>query len=254
MANLDEDKVFEFRVRLQDEFARRCRHNPRYSLRAFAKHSSLDPSTLSQILSGKRRVSEKMRAKLSERLNIPTSATAEPTLNEKYRLLQMDAVTAISDWQHFAILDLTLLKNFKSEIPWIARKLNLSLTEARTSVERLQRLGLLKTQNGKLVKAVSHFSNYAEGMTSLAHKEYQRQVITKALQAVDTCAQERKDITSITIAADSSKLKAAKEMIKTFRHKLCDFLEAGPGDAVYHLAIQLYPVTEQDQNTEKHHD
>ena len=61
---------------------------------------------------------------------------------------------------------------------------------------------------------------------------------------MDNCPQERKDITSITIATNSKRLKEAKEKIRNFRRELCAFLEEGEGDSVFHLALQLYPVTE----------
>lgn len=243
MPQLDDDKYLEFRILLQNEFSRRCQSNPRYSVRAFARDVELDPSSISQILSGSRRVSEKMRLKIANKIGLDLKKRDHKATDEKYLLLSLDTIAAISDWHHFAILDLTLLPGFKSEIPWIAKKLNISLTETRTSIDRLKRLGLLVEKSGKLCKSKSHFSNYDKGVTSQAHKEYQRQIITKALQAVDMCAQERKDITSITIAADSSKLPEVREKIKQFRREMCDFLETGTRDSVYHLAVQLYPVT-----------
>jgi len=45
------------------------------------------------------------------------------------------------------------------------------------------------------------------------------------------------------MAIDSSKLPAAKEMIRTFRRKLCEFLESGKKDEIYNLNIQLVPTT-----------
>jgi hypothetical protein len=53
-------KTFEFRLWLQNEFAERAKRNPRYSLRAFAKLLQMEPTSVSQILSGKRRASTKV--------------------------------------------------------------------------------------------------------------------------------------------------------------------------------------------------
>lgn len=163
---------------------------------------------------------------------------------DDYFLLRQDAFTAISDWYHFAILDLTLLSGFRSDTSWIARKLGITHLEAKTAVERLIRLGMLEKRRGVLAKAKVLFTNYQEGITSAAHKEYQRQVVKKALYAIDNCPADHKDITSMTIAASLEKLPAAKAKIKKFRRQLCDFLEEGEKDVVYHLAVQLYPVSE----------
>lgn len=244
MQRAREDINFEFRLKLQDEFARRTRVNERYSIRAFANHLGLDSSTLSQILAGKRLLSEKKISDLCETLGM--TAPSEKAEARKFEVLDQDTFAVIADWYHFAILDLTLLKTFKADPKWIARKLAIQTHEALGALERLKRLGMLVNKNGKLIKGQAFYSNYSEGKTSAALKEYQRQVIKKALVAVDNCAQDTKDITSITIAADSRKLKLAKEKIKKFRRELCAFLEDGESDSVFHLALQLYPVTVQE--------
>src|ERR1700761_4517065 len=43
-----------YKVYLQEELARRCERNPRYSVRAFARALDINDGALSQILSGKR--------------------------------------------------------------------------------------------------------------------------------------------------------------------------------------------------------
>ncbi|MGZ3694339.1 MAG: TIGR02147 family protein [Bdellovibrionota bacterium] len=230
----------EFKAHLQNELGRRCRSNSRYSLRAFARVLELDPSSVSQIIAGKRRTSARMMTKICEKIGWPQSNDA---VAGEFELLSADAFAAISDWYHYVILDLTLLKNFKNDAQWIARKLGITRSEAQIALERLQRLGMLVKKNGRLVKGQGFYANYVEGQTSSAHKEYQRQILRKALDAIDSCAQEKKDITCITIAADSRKLPEAKTRIKKFRRELCAFLEEGESDSVHLLAVQLFPVT-----------
>jgi transcriptional regulator with XRE-family HTH domain len=235
----------EFRLSLQSEFSRRCRVNERYSLRGFAAHLELHSSTLSQILSGKRRVSRKLVNRIYEQIGHP--GPLQNSLPQKeaatFVQTQADAFALISDWYHYAILDLVLLKGFQNSSGWIARKLGISQAEASLATRRLLRMGFLTEKNGKLTKSQPYYTNYEEGVSSQAHKEYQRQIITKALHAIEFCRPEKKDITGMTIAADSSKLPEAKLMIKKFRRELCAFLENGRADSVYHLALQLYPVT-----------
>jgi hypothetical protein len=243
MQKAKENLNLEFRTRLQEELARRMCVNERYSVRAFANYLAVDSSTLSQILSGKRLLSDSKMKEICEKIGIVTPGEARVGSSD-YNLLELDSFAVISDWCHFAILDLTLLKSFKSDSSWIARKLSIQPFEASRAIERLKRLGMLIEKKGRLVKSQDFYTNYSEGVTSAALKEYQRQVIKKALQAVDNCPQERKDITSMTIAANSKRLQEAKEKIKHFRRELCAFLEEGGGDSVYHLGLQLYPVTD----------
>jgi plasmid maintenance system antidote protein VapI len=56
--------------RLQRELANRCRRNPHYSLRAFARHLEMDSSTLSAILRRKRPITQKSSQKLTIALGV----------------------------------------------------------------------------------------------------------------------------------------------------------------------------------------
>ncbi len=59
-----------FRARLQCELARRCADNPHYSLRAFALDLRTDHSTLSQLLRGKRALSQGTIERLGDHLGL----------------------------------------------------------------------------------------------------------------------------------------------------------------------------------------
>jgi len=61
-------KFSDFRLYLQNTLIERTSSNPSYSLRAFAKHLNIEPSALSKILNGKRRISKKMFTKISLKL------------------------------------------------------------------------------------------------------------------------------------------------------------------------------------------
>lgn len=244
---LQTDRQLQFRLWLQQEFAERCRNNDKFSIRAFAKFIEIDSSALSQILSGKRKVSDKMMQKFFQKLGSRPGMDKKDSSLQNYAVMQGDLFAVISDWHHLAILDLTLLKSFKNDPEWIANKLEITRDEAVLAIARLKRLGMLVERNKKLAKDRPLYTNYQEGETSEAHKEYQRQVIKQALKAVDHCPQDRKDITGMTIAANSKKIQAAKLMIKKFRRELCQFLEDSDADSVYHFTLQLYPVTKKDE-------
>src|SRR5215210_2641418 len=58
----------EFRFYLQQQLINRCRQNPRYSLRAFARFLDVESSALSKILRGQRDLSRKTFTKVATRL------------------------------------------------------------------------------------------------------------------------------------------------------------------------------------------
>lgn len=248
-----------FRLWLQKEFTDRCRRNGRYSLRAFAKLLQMEPSSVSQILSGKRIASQKVVSQICARLSVaPEQAQAfqQEILKRKKRIdtaelashdyfqVNADIFAVIADWYHYAILELTFVREFKSNPKWIATKLGISATEATLAIERLKRLGLIEEKNKKLVKTTAHLTNGPDGFTAPALRELQRQLLQKAIDAIDECAPEEKDITSMTMAIDPLKLPEARAKIRNFRRELCGFLEtSGHQTRVYNLGVQLFPLS-----------
>lgn len=245
----DEDRN-AFRYWLQRQLTERCKKNPLYSLRSFAKFLAMDPSSLSQILSGKRSLSKKTILAISTRLTITPEdwlslgfASSGDADLANYFQVNLDTFAVISDWYHYAILELTFVEGFSAEPAWISKKLSISTSEATLAVERLLRLGLLANAGESLVKTEKLITNRANVNTSDAHRELQRQVIAKALDAIDDCEPFQKDITSMTMAIDPKKLDQARELTRRYRREMCALLEEGTQTEVYNLTIQLYPVT-----------
>lgn len=245
---LTEGERRKFRLWLQQCFTERCKRNPRYSLRAFARNLEVDPSTLSQVLSGKRALSKVAMETWASKL----SARAQDLqFLSSYVPMQVDTFAAISDWYHYALLELTCVSGFEDDPKWIAKRLSITVEEAKAARDRLLRLGLLLPEAGSVVKSARHMTNAGLVNTSAAHRELQRQVVGKALHAIDDCAREEKDITSMTMAIDITQIDKARELIRKFRHDMCELLEEGDPSRVYNLAIQLYPVSQNSENMEK---
>jgi plasmid maintenance system antidote protein VapI len=61
----------DFRSFLQNELDKRCKKNPRFSLRAFARTLEVEPSALSKILHGKRALTPKMLMRMANQLGLP---------------------------------------------------------------------------------------------------------------------------------------------------------------------------------------
>ncbi len=254
ISQTDEERS-NFRLWLQRQFTERCKKNPRYSLRAFSKYLSIDPSSLSQILSGKRPLSKKNVKAISQKLFATPKdlksfglMTSNQVTDSAYMQVSLDVFAVISDWYHYAILELTFVSGFKADPKWIAKKLLITTEEAKSAVERLKRLGLILEVNGSLVKSSKLLTNHSDVCTSTAHKELQKQIIEKALLAVDECAAEDKDITSMTMAIDISKLDKARELTRKYRREMCALLEDGEQTQVYNLGIQLYPLSKKQEN------
>ena len=243
----------DFRLLLQQEFVSRCRKNPAYSLRAYARALGIDASPLSGILRGKRPISAKMRQRLGASLGLSLEEIMQTRIDHKraqqqeYQQLTLDSYSIISDWYHYAILEMIRIKEFKPSIRSVAKALNISPTETQIAIERLKRVGLLEiTDQGKWIDTSANglATNISGELTSDASKKLQRQILEKAIYALENVPIHARNNTSMSFALNPEDLPAAKERIKQFRRELCAFFEKNTNPKqVYQLGIALYPVS-----------
>ncbi len=251
----------DFRLFLQNELVRRCKGNPRYSLRAFSRALGVEPSAMSKLLSGKRGISRPMFQRLVKRLALApgevrrfagASAKGPPkrpgaTLHDDhFSQIGLDAFQVIADWYHFALLELMSVDGFRPDPAWISRALGLTVSEVRFAIERLARLGLLEVgADGSLTRLERDLTTIGPDFTTTALRKMQKQILDMASRALDEVPLERRDQSAMTMAINANLLPEAKERIKAFRRKLCAFLEAEPPrHDVYQLTISLYPVSD----------
>jgi uncharacterized protein (TIGR02147 family) len=236
---------------IKSEFLRRKRDNKNYSLRAFAEYLEVPPGRLSEILSGKRPISKKVRIKISERLGLKgiedllEAPLRSLAFSERadYHFLTDDVFSVLADWYHFAILSLMDTKDFQADPKWISKRLNISVLEATEALSRLKKVGAIVV-NGKKINKTNKNIRTATDIESQALRLSHRQSIEQALLALNEVPLEFRDITGITMAIDLKKLPLAKKIINNFRLKMSDVLETGNQTEVYNLNIQLVPVSQ----------
>ncbi len=253
----------DFRALLQEELIARCRKNSSYSLRAYAKSLGVSHSALAEMLSGKRVISKKSMEKFGVTLglgmheiidyqNSPQSREDEKKqIQASYQQLTLDQFAIISDWYHYAILELIKIKNFPHSPSNFSKALGITRSEANIAVERLIRIGILETNaEGKLHEVSAGFTtNISGNLTSLGSKKLQKQILEQSIEALMTLPTEVRNHTSMTMAINPKHMPEAIEMIRKFRRELTDFLEAqGESSEVYQMSISLFPITQIKDN------
>ncbi|MBS1958548.1 MAG: TIGR02147 family protein [Bdellovibrionales bacterium] len=245
IAQLTEQRL-DFRVFLQDTLVARCKSNPAYSLRAFARQLKLEPSYLSKILSGKRKVTPRLIQRLGSQLALDPLSVAQFIASEPvYHSLTVDQFSVIADWYHYAILELARTQGFIATPAYIAKRLGITGTEARSALERLQRLEMIELDSkGRLVRMPENHSTVGAPFMSAAFRKLQKQILEQAIHAMENVAIEQRDQSSLTMAIDPGLIPEAKLMIKKFRRDLCALLQSkGPiQKEVYQLSISLFPA------------
>ncbi len=255
----------DFRLLLQDELIKRTNTNPAYSLRAFARALEVDFSTLAKIIKGHRKIGKKTILKLGTKLGLnpkevqhfidqansykkgpSDSSLKEDQVLNNYQQLTLDSFQIISDWYHYAILELMRVDGFKTDQKWIAKVLGLTASQVNVAIERLQRIGILEiTPKGQWMdRSGGKCTTLGNEFTAGAFKNLQKHVLEKALTALEHVSLEKRDQTSMTFAIDTEKMKEAKKMITRFRRELSAFLSRGKKrNEVYNLSISLYPLS-----------
>ena len=249
---IGERKGFGFREFLQRQLAQRCAENPQYSLRAFAKSLRTDHSTLSQILRGKRRLTTETIRALASEVGLADNEVAAFVAYENrvgggdgwerhVRQLHEEAMEIISQWQHFAILELIRLESFRPDCRWIARVLDITVDDVNRAVTRLLHLGLLQMVDTKTW--IDH-SEVATARFDRLPRAVAQQLMSRVSRM--TASDENDHVlSSSTMAIDSRRLAVVSGYLEKVRRDMAELL-GGDGascDDVYQLDIFLYPLT-----------
>lgn len=269
----DRRSIFEFQSVpefLANELEARIRSNPRYSLRALAKHLVMSPGELSEIIRAKRALTLKVAQKIASALELSpaefrqllalaasnvSNGSAVPTplkVDWQHReMLNEDRFRLVSDWWCFAILSVSDLSGFEWDAAWIGSRLGLSAFEVRQAMERLERLGLVLRTSARTVRVVHDFVEHLTAVPSTAVRRYHRSLLEKAIAALDEQSVSERDITGVGMAIDPRDLPAMKSEISDFQDRLISKYGRGAGSgrrrrkatAVYQLEMALYRLT-----------
>jgi uncharacterized protein (TIGR02147 family) len=245
----------DYRTFLRQEYLTRKERNASYSLRAYSRQLGISKTALVEVLAQKRNLSSKNALKVAERLGLSPEATkkmlteirglSSPNLDSIYHTLDEDSFNVISEWYHYAILNLAKLKRHKADPQWIAKRLGITSLEARSAILRLERMDFLEVKSNKLHRKVGSLST-TEAIPSAALRKFHKQNLLLAISSIERDGIDERYNTSITMAIDSSRLISARKLFLRFRDRMCAFLESENPDSVYTLGMQLFPVVRKE--------
>ncbi len=265
---LESTTINEF---LSKELTRRVSVNARYSQRGFARNLGLSPGELSEVMRGKRKLGLKAALKISRAMglnpaetkhllqlaqieksrewNIETRLTVEPA-PMKTGSVDNDVFYLVSEWFYFAIVNLLDTKDFLWNSVWIAKRLGITRTQAKVAMERLLRIGLVKKHNGRMTTD-EEFILTTAGVPSEAIRNYHKQLLQKAIEAIDFQPVQERDVSGIGFACDAKDVDAIRNEILEFQEKLASKYRKGKNvGEVYHLEMALFRLTQGDTKSE----
>lgn len=175
----------------------RVRSNPSYSMRSYARDLNIAPSTLSEILKGKKGISSKKASEIVSALRLPewqashflnlvalkhsrSKADKEAALknieNQKAHVqiekIKAEAMKSLTSTLDLAILECIHLKGFNNSAEWIAEKMKVSVKEINISVKRLINVRLLEISESGAWIDLSPFFTSSDGIPSEAIRAF----------------------------------------------------------------------------------
>ena len=239
-----------FREYLNDYFSEVQEKNPRFSLRAFAKRLKLSPGALSQMLNGKRNLSEKMIIRICDELCISPEERETIFLSANSEAitvaLEQSVFETLSSWTHDAYLSLLKIHSGKKNDLWYCKRIGISKEQLERVIENLLAVGLIKRVSGELVVCNESTQVFAKKKTSPALKKLQLEANSLSRMAIEQEDIQRRYHAINTLTIDPEKMDEAKEFLREFRRKFCSqSVSSIASSRVYQLNVSLYPVDQE---------
>jgi uncharacterized protein (TIGR02147 family) len=260
-----------YRSFLKSVLAEKKRRNSAYSMRALAQHVGITQAGLSQVLSSKRNLSPAKALQIAEKLGLGAEeaeyfcllvqfeSTKDHQLREavERRLLKIhparkstdlsgEVFRMISDPYHYTILLLTKVKGFEFKPARIARRLGINRYDLDAAIARLIKLDLLEESppgSGRYRETNDDLQFHSE-IPNQALRSYHRQMLTKAIESLETQTPQEKVMSSEQVVLAKEDLNEARKLAKEFYARIAELSKrAGPKTDVYNVGVQVFSLT-----------
>ena len=263
----------DYRNFLQDFYELEKSLDSSFSYRVFAAAVEMDASLLLKILQGKRHVSTKSiesfvqffrfkegKAEYFRELVAYGKAKTDDQVRKHFETLQKIRPAACRELdearyryfqQWFYPMVRSALDVFDYRGPEYAAALGdscipkLTATQVQNAVDALLQLGLAhKQNNGRIVPTEAHIKT-KERWLSASISDYQKSITELAQRSIAETPKEERDISTLTMALDSSQIQKIREILAETRKSIVKVVNAMPSqicDSVYQLNFQLFPM------------
>lgn len=268
----------DHRAWLRDWFAWKKASNPRYSHRAFARRAGQrSPSLLLLVSKGERNLTEASRPGFAKAMDLDGEETAfffmlidlDAAVRDEERntifaqiaatrrfqaarSIEGDAFRFLSHWYIPAVRELAGCPGFSPDPSWIARALRprITLTQARTALDILQQLGMLRIDDAGAVHVTDVSIVTPHEVAGLAVHNYHKGMLARSQDAIEGFRPDERQLGAVTATVPTQRLAELKQAVAAFQDQFLDLAdamagEAGPDDElrVVQMNLQLFPLS-----------
>lgn len=237
--------------------------NSAYSLRAFARDLGVAPSTLSEVMSGRKGISRSMVDQIIRKLKLSNEESsffkllADPKIKRasnqiekakqaleavrNRKVLSLEVFQMISEWHHLTLLEALKKDVWRKDLHGVASLLGISVETVVASIKRLKKLGLVDANN----KTTDGQVATVQDTPSQAIRAHHQAILRKALKAIDEQSVDERDLQTSHMIFNRADLPLVKEKIREFQGQLIRDFGSDPvlADDIYCLAIQFFNLT-----------
>lgn len=254
----EKKKLFEsVRKLLTEEFQRVKEKSPKFSMRSFAKKLDVSQAEISEVINGKRNPSSRLIVRLytmlgkrhpqylEEAKKLSSLGIRKKKRDKNLLKIEEEQFKLISDWHNFALLSLLETADFKSDISWIAERLNVSVEKVEQSITLLQHLKLIVRDSDDQLTLTNEGVKTPDNILSAAVRESHINDLALADKALKSSIPvDLRDFTSCSYAVNVKNIPKLKAMVRKFQDQVALLLEDDQASEVYRMSIYFYPLTQ----------
>lgn len=261
----------DYREFLRDFNDMKKRVNPSWSFGLWARELGLNSiSSITMIINGQRHAGKKIQKSLieffkfnakesyyfQELVKIAKSTKDDPSLTiilleqnselKELREQNTEQVDLFFNWKAHCVKELTQLKDFFPSGTWIENRTNglIKKDEGKKLLDILIKEGFLEKTfiSGKEVICPATTIIPTKQVTKEAAHTYHKALMENSYLAIE----EEKDLRSLhatTLSLLEKDIPKAKDIIREFQISFSEQIEQSPGDEVYQLNIQFFPLS-----------
>jgi len=165
------------------------------------------------------------------------------------RLLRQDQFDFYSQWHHAAIRSIINQVDFKDNYEWLAKTVRPQIkpSEARKSVELLERLGLIRKSPSGYYRISDKTISTGKETQSHAVLKFHEAMATHALSAIRELPRDKRFLTGLTLGISRKTYESLCEKMQSFVSEALDMAKKDEdSDGVYHMNFHLFPISRTD--------
>jgi len=254
---------------LRDYYTARHECEPWFSYKFIQEKTGVDPGYMVKVFQGKKNLAQKSvdsfvrmlklssreaeyfgllvlfgKAKSDEEIKILFEKML-PYAEFGARKIESGAYEYYTKWYYAAVREVLGYYAFDGDYQALGKMTvpEIGVREAKRAVALLLKLGFVEKEPDGRYTLTSRFITTGEEWKSIAIRQFQKDTITLAHQALDNVPKEQRDISTVTVSLSEDGFFKAREKLKEFRREMLELArQEESADAAYHLNLQLFPI------------